>query len=70
MITCANRISIVFSFFKKTLDCIANLLSNHDARFCRVDGSLSMTQRRQVLDDFEEGNVKVLLITLGTGAVG
>jgi len=62
--------SIVFSFFKKTLDRMAQLLSLHGLKFERVDGSVPIAKRRRVLDEFEEGNISILLVTLGTGAVG
>lgn len=61
----------MFSFFKKTLDRVAALLDRQGINFRRIDGSVPIALRRHVLDEFEEeGNIGILLITLGTGAVG
>ncbi|KAH8892451.1 hypothetical protein GQ53DRAFT_861762 [Thozetella sp. PMI_491] len=63
--------SIVFSFWKKTLDIVQDMLVNQGVSFCRVDGSLSPSKRRTVLKRFQENpSISVLLMTLGTGAVG
>ncbi|KAI1458191.1 SNF2 family N-terminal domain-containing protein [Annulohypoxylon moriforme] len=62
--------SIVFSSWIKSLDAVAKLLTEHRITFRRVDGSLPVSQRKQMLSEFQDPSVRVLLMTLGTGAVG
>src|SRR5277367_755851 len=63
--------SIVFSAWKKTLDLVACLFFAKTIPFATIDGSLSLPERRKVLSNFKsKPDVKVLLMTLGTGAVG
>ena len=63
--------SIVFSVWKKTLDLVSALFSAKRIPFLLIDGSLSLADRRKVLKRFrEDPGVPVLLMTLGTGAVG
>lgn len=63
--------SIIFSSWKKTLYIIAALLTAHRIPFVQIDGSLPLPERRRILNNFEEnGQILVLLMTLGTGAVG
>jgi SWI/SNF-related matrix-associated actin-dependent regulator of chromatin subfamily A3 len=39
--------------------------------YFRIHGSIPASKRSKILDDFEQStDVRVLLITLGTGAVG
>ena len=63
--------SIVFSFWKKSLDFISAMLEEENIPYYRIDGSLRMTKRREILANFQlSRGVSVLLMTLGTGAVG
>jgi hypothetical protein len=63
--------SMVFSAWKKSLSLVAFLLSAKNIPFATIDGSLSLLDRRKVLSNFKsKPDIKVLLITLGTGAVG
>ncbi|KAI1451391.1 SNF2 family N-terminal domain-containing protein [Annulohypoxylon moriforme] len=63
--------SIVFSCWKKTLCLVEELLQNHGIRCVMVDGSLPLTQRIKVLQEFRSSSgANILLMTLGTGAVG
>jgi hypothetical protein len=63
--------SIVFSAWKKSLDLVACLFSVKAIPFATIDGSISLPERRKVLLDFKsKPDTKVLLMTLGTGAVG
>ncbi|KAF2116188.1 SNF2 family N-terminal domain-containing protein [Lophiotrema nucula] len=62
---------VIFSFWKKTLDAIADIFTASGIPFHRIHGSLSARRRADVLADFEiNPYIKVLLITFGTGAVG
>ncbi|KAF2178005.1 hypothetical protein K469DRAFT_676470 [Zopfia rhizophila CBS 207.26] len=63
--------SIVFSCWKKTLSIVGDLLLSHSIRYDMIDGSLPLTERLKVLKDFRSpSGANILLMTLGTGAVG
>jgi SWI/SNF-related matrix-associated actin-dependent regulator of chromatin subfamily A3 len=63
--------SVVFSFWKRSLDIAGALLTAKGIPFLRVDGSLPFSKRKTMLDQFQDQNdITVLLMTLGTGAVG
>jgi SWI/SNF-related matrix-associated actin-dependent regulator of chromatin subfamily A3 len=63
--------SIVFSFWKKSLDLVAYYFTARGIPLVRIDGSVSLAERRKVLSDFHaKQEIRVLLMTLGTGAVG
>ncbi|KAH8688376.1 SNF2 family N-terminal domain-containing protein [Ilyonectria robusta] len=63
---------IVFSVWKRTLNLVEALFTENGIKYCRVDGSISTTTRRKkiLLDFQEQDDIRVLLMTLGTGAVG
>lgn len=66
-----RTVSIVFSCWKKTLNLVGELLHSHAIRYDMIDGSLPLTERIRVLKDFRSpGGANILLMTLGTGAVG
>ncbi|KAH7044601.1 DNA repair protein rad5 [Macrophomina phaseolina] len=66
-----NEKSVVFSFWKRTLDIVGKLFEANSVKFLRVDGSLPFAARKAVLSEFQSSTEKtVLLMTLGTGAVG
>ena len=63
--------SIVFSSWKKTLVLAGELLSYNSIQYSIIDGSLTLTERLNILKDFRSPNgTNILLMTLGTGAVG
>ncbi|KAF2807331.1 uncharacterized protein BDZ99DRAFT_447702 [Mytilinidion resinicola] len=63
--------SIVFSSWKKTLGVVGKLLDMHGIRYDMIDGTLSLRKRIKVLKDFRSSDgANILLMTLGTGAVG
>ncbi|GAW19058.1 hypothetical protein ANO14919_085420 [Xylariales sp. No.14919] len=63
--------SIVFSCWKKTLDLTGGLLQSQGIRYNMIDGSLPLAKRAKVLKDFQSlSGANILLMTLGTGAVG
>jgi hypothetical protein len=65
------RDSIVFSYWRRSLDVVGALLTDKQIPYLRVDGTTPPAKRREVLDMFQkQGDVSVLLMTLGTGAVG
>jgi SNF2 family DNA or RNA helicase len=50
---------------------MAQILREHGFPIGQVDGNLSPERRQEVLEEFHRNNsVKVLLMTLGTGAQG
>ncbi|CAO2650533.1 Nn.00g018250.m01.CDS01 [Neocucurbitaria sp. VM-36] len=62
---------VVFSFWKRSLDIAGALLTAKKVPYLRVDGSLLFSKRKTVLSQFEtQPEIPVLLMTLGTGAVG
>ena len=71
MLTYFGISSIVFSTWKKSLELVARLLAVKNIPFVSVDGSVSLKDRKNVLLDFQENSTTaVLLMTLGTGAMG
>jgi len=63
--------SIAFSSWKKTLNLIGKLLTDHQIAYYSIDGSLPLSERGKVLDQFRSPTgANILLMTLGTGAVG
>lgn len=67
----ADLFSIVFSFWKKSLDIVGSMFDDKHIPYLRVDGTLPHSQRKRVLMQFQAADQgMVLLMTLGTGAVG
>ena len=63
--------SVVFTGWTKMLDLVAEGLSTKGIMFRRLDGSKSLTQRRQALRDFRHlSDCQVLLASLGAAANG
>jgi SWI/SNF-related matrix-associated actin-dependent regulator of chromatin subfamily A3 len=61
----------VFSSWKKTLKLVGELLEMNGIRYKLIDGSLNLSERLKVLKDFRSPlGANILLMTLGTGAVG
>jgi SWI/SNF-related matrix-associated actin-dependent regulator of chromatin subfamily A3 len=70
-LTVSLLFSIIFSEWRKTLEQLASLLSREEIPFVQIDGSLSLPARRKVLDAFHtDDRTAILLMTLGTGAIG
>lgn len=63
--------SIVFSYWRRSLDLVGRLFNEEAIAYCRVDGAVHSPQRKKVLQQFHEDPLtRVLLITQGTGSVG
>ncbi|KAG6366144.1 hypothetical protein INS49_000320 [Diaporthe citri] len=63
--------SLIFSFWKKTLDSVSDAFNKESIRYARVDGSLSQSQRKKALQTFRnDEDTRVLLVTFGTGSTG
>lgn len=67
----ANFGSIIFSSWTKSLDLVECQLASQNIEFARIDGTFTLPQRQKILEDFDQNSsVRILLMTLGTGAVG
>ncbi|KAK7998320.1 hypothetical protein PG989_006360 [Apiospora arundinis] len=67
----AGTKSIVFSCWTKTLDLIQRCMRNNNIQPLRIDGNSPFSERRRVIQSFEEDpQAQVLLMTTGTGAHG
>ncbi|KAJ5723740.1 hypothetical protein N7488_001775 [Penicillium malachiteum] len=63
--------SIVFSFWKGSLDLLGGLLKKEGVTFCRIDGSFHPNRRKEILSGFQhDESQRVLLMTFGTGSTG
>lgn len=63
--------SIVFSFWKTSLELVAAILRRDNIPYLRIDGSVSSAERQRALCGFDNASERmVLLMTIGTGAVG
>lgn len=63
--------SIIFSFWKRSIDLVEKLFNEQDITFGRVDGDVDPSRRQRILAEFHDNpSVRVLLMTIGTGAVG
>lgn len=63
--------SIVFSFWKSTLDLAQAALKTKRISCVQVDGTVPPNMRREIFDRFRsDSTVQVLLLTLSCGAVG
>ena len=66
-----TRCSVVFSCWKRSLDVVERMLQSRHIPCLRIDGSLAFGHRKRLLEEFKTaGQGMVLLMTLGTGAVG
>lgn len=67
----AEAKSIVFSSWKTSLDIVTDFLRRMRIPFNFIHGALKVGERRTMLEQFcNEDGVRILLMTLGTGAVG
>ncbi|MCJ1230293.1 hypothetical protein MMC12_006965 [Toensbergia leucococca] len=63
--------SLVFSCWTTTLDRLELALSDRGMSYVRIDGSLSLEQRRSTINRFQvEPDLKVILLSTGSGSVG
>ncbi|KAJ0130150.1 hypothetical protein HZ326_26743 [Fusarium oxysporum f. sp. albedinis] len=70
-ITNADYYSVIFSFYKSTLDIVGKALETRGIRYLRVDGDIPSKQRDKILEEFQINRAwRVLIMTFSTGAVG
>lgn len=61
----------MFSLWTTTLDVLGSALSSRRMQFVRIDGAMTLVQRRDAIVAFErQPDIRIMLLTLGTGAVG
>ncbi|KAI1321680.1 SNF2 family N-terminal domain-containing protein [Xylariaceae sp. FL0255] len=66
-----NHKCIVFSFWTRSLDVIGNFISEENITYCQIDGTVRPDKRQEALEEFQNNaSIRVLLATIGTGAVG
>jgi SWI/SNF-related matrix-associated actin-dependent regulator of chromatin subfamily A3 len=72
--TRTKNTSIIFTCWTRTLDLIEIYLQREflsKYNFQRIDGDCSTAKRKRILEDFaEDPNLRILIMTTGTGAVG
>lgn len=61
---------LLFSQFTGSLDIIEEELDKENISFVRMDGKTPMGKRKDVIENFQNGNVKIFLVSLKTGGVG
>lgn len=63
--------SVIFSFWKTTLDVVGDALEARGVKYLRVDGNVLAKKRNTILLDFQNRSAwRVLIMTFSTGAVG
>ena len=60
----------MFSYWTATLDLLEQHLKARSISYLRIDGNVTNTARLRILEDFRDKDAPVLLMTVGTGAVG
>lgn len=62
---------IIFTCWTRTLNLIERYLKEANIRCERIDGECPLTQRQNTLNHFaKDPNLRILIMTTGTGAVG
>jgi len=61
---------LVFSQFTTYLDIIQNRVREHSWNFARIDGSQNHKKRQDQVEQFQNGDAQVFLISLKAGGVG
>jgi SWI/SNF-related matrix-associated actin-dependent regulator of chromatin subfamily A3 len=67
----ANLNSVVFSFWRSSLDLVSGALRAANITFSRIDGNMQHAERALAIETFQtRPHVKVLLATISVGGVG
>lgn len=69
-ITKEDNSILIFSQFTSYLDEIRNHLSSEGFTCCYLDGGTSLKERQKVLNEFQNGQQKIFLVSLKAGGVG
>lgn len=67
--SCGDKV-LIFSSHIPTLDYLSDLFQRDKVRFRRIDGSVPMLKRTEILADFQKGHVDVMLISTRAGGQG
>jgi len=63
--------TLVFSRFTMVLDILDLVLTAHNLRFCRLDGSTLMSDRQDLIDTFyKDSDISVFMLSTGAGGAG
>lgn len=63
--------TLVFSRFTMVLDILDLVLTAHNLRFCRLDGSTMMSDRQDLIDTFyKDSDISVFMLSTGAGGAG
>jgi non-specific serine/threonine protein kinase len=67
-----NSAALVFSQFTKCLDLIEEDLKKENIKYLRIDGSVSIKNRKIIVQAFQDpqSDIQVLLLSLKTGGIG
>lgn len=66
-----TRFSIIFSFWKKTLDVVGKALDTQGVKYLRIDGDTTPRKRNNILTEFQSRSAsRIIMMTFSTGAVG
>lgn len=68
--SCPNDKIVVVSQFAKFLNVVEPILKTKEFCYVRYDGTMSSIKRAKVLNTFNEGSAKVLLLSMKAGGVG
>lgn len=68
----SNSAALVFSQFTKCLDLIEEDLKKENIKYLRIDGSVSIKNRKIIVQTFQDpqSDIQVLLLSLKTGGIG
>lgn len=69
MVAAGHRI-LIFSQFTSMLEIIKNLLKKMNIPYSYLDGGTKVTERKKIVDEFNEGKSDVFLLSLKAGGVG
>ena len=61
---------LVFSQFISVLKNISRMLTENSLEYCYLDGSMASSERMKMVNDFNEGDKNIFLISLKAGGTG
>lgn len=65
-----NHKVLIFSQFTTLLDIVKKMLNKNKIKFLYLDGSTDVSKRQLIVDEFNEGNTNVFLLSLKAGGTG
>lgn len=65
-----NHKVLVFSQFTSVLKNIRGILKEKNVKFCYLDGSIASNERMKMVNEFNDGNENIFLISLKAGGTG